>query len=727
MSAAAIDPIPVKVSFDNESRRFLLQERTFAQLDANVRSLYGIGKNQILKYTYQDSEDCVVLSTDAELLEAIQVAQELKLKVLKFTVTKRDSPDVMSLSSSFASLISVEDANLAQRDAEFQDNVSSHPQPEPEPEPVYRSPPPLQEIENEETVFDHASVASSSSSEEIQSPEAVASASPDTNATQESVAANSVEDEEAILAAGYADVVHLNVTCDGCNAQPIVGLRYKCVQCPNFDLCFSCHKVDEHAFRHFFKLIKESDDESNADAVLSSLVASGSEVLADVISEVAAAVTAATPAAESDTCATKTIDASASSSLKDAFSASGSAQVIHDGVSCDSCRMQPILGVRYKCQVCHNFDLCETCESNQVHDPSHALTKMRVASHSTPFGNGYGYGHPGHFGQFGHFVNRMKQAFRRGGGCARSFNPHGPHPYYSHPHPFHHSHPHFHPHFHGYGQHAHHSPLFTDVNVQTPTAQSNGKVEIKFGGKSSGKTDFRPPSDEVKLKFIASVTLPDKSIVLPSHKYTKIWKIQNTSCQPLHRMSLVPVGGKSMHVVPAAGKYLVPDSQPGEIFEVSVDLVTPSEAGRYTQYFRVAHEDGLRVGHPLWIDITVDVSSSAVSTSAQQYELVANVKSDAVVAVAQETAAAVSTDVAAAAAISTDVDPAAAVSTDVDPVAAASTDVAPAVASISGQYIAERESLQSMGFLDDALNLYVLNTVGGDLESAVSWLLSKQQ
>ena len=44
--------------------------------------------------------------------------------------------------------------------------------------------------------------------------------------------------------------VHENVYCDGCNYGPIIGLRYKCSVCKNFDYCGNCkkHIGHEHEF-----------------------------------------------------------------------------------------------------------------------------------------------------------------------------------------------------------------------------------------------------------------------------------------------------------------------------------------------------------------------------------------------------------------------------------------------------------------------------------------------
>lgn len=40
--------------------------------------------------------------------------------------------------------------------------------------------------------------------------------------------------------------VHHRVQCDFCDVAPIIGNRYKCMTCPNFDLCQACYEGPGH-------------------------------------------------------------------------------------------------------------------------------------------------------------------------------------------------------------------------------------------------------------------------------------------------------------------------------------------------------------------------------------------------------------------------------------------------------------------------------------------------
>lgn len=40
--------------------------------------------------------------------------------------------------------------------------------------------------------------------------------------------------------------------CDTCRQQPIFGIRWKCAECGNYDLCSICYHGDKHHVRHRF-------------------------------------------------------------------------------------------------------------------------------------------------------------------------------------------------------------------------------------------------------------------------------------------------------------------------------------------------------------------------------------------------------------------------------------------------------------------------------------------
>lgn len=52
-------------------------------------------------------------------------------------------------------------------------------------------------------------------------------------------------------------------------------------------------------------------------------------------------------------------------------------QNVHKGIRCSNCGMENIVGTRYKCTICPNFNLCEICEENIDHDDDHALLKIK--------------------------------------------------------------------------------------------------------------------------------------------------------------------------------------------------------------------------------------------------------------------------------------------------------------------------------------------------------------
>lgn len=132
--------------------------------------------------------------------------------------------------------------------------------------------------------------------------------------------------------------VHSNIFCIWCkNSSYIRGDRYKCLECENFDLCAKCferrvelgpHKSG-HTFAHF-RLPNE---------LLGQKVAEG-----DVTWE----------------------------KLTEFYQ-----RYVHHFTTCDGCQKVTMVGLRFKCDQCPKYDLCQQCVLMRVmtksHKPTHSL------------------------------------------------------------------------------------------------------------------------------------------------------------------------------------------------------------------------------------------------------------------------------------------------------------------------------------------------------------------
>jgi len=213
----------------------------------------------------------------------------------------------------------------------------------------------------------------------------------------------------------------------------------------------------------------------------------------------------------------------------------------HFGVVCDGCQGS-IFGVRFKCSVCPDYDLCTKCEEKKVHDESHPLLKI-----NKPLRYGAGRGCP--YSRPGHGNQGWRNSWHYNSGATQN------------------------------------------NNNATPNA--------------STQTPAKPNSHPGKFlaRFVTDVTIPDGTPLSPNEQFFKVWKLRNEgqAAWPQGTM-LGHVGGDKLAL---ADCVTVEATLPGEEREVTVDMVTPSKPGRYVSYWRLIHPDGSRFGQRVWVDIIV--------------------------------------------------------------------------------------------------------------------------
>ena len=123
--------------------------------------------------------------------------------------------------------------------------------------------------------------------------------------------------------------VHPFATCDGCKMCPIIGKRYKCKNNPNLDFCEKCHLNKEKTKGLKFELVDTQ------------------KLMKQII-----------------------LKASANRINKDG-------KFIHRMISCEGCGMFPIIGERFKCTICPNFNYCKCCKQMFGNIHGHPMEEVK--------------------------------------------------------------------------------------------------------------------------------------------------------------------------------------------------------------------------------------------------------------------------------------------------------------------------------------------------------------
>lgn len=320
-----------------------------------------------------------------------------------------------------------------------------------------------------------------------------------------------------------------NAICDSCD-KTIYGIRHKCLDCPDFDFCNGCIDAGRVIHRHRFVKVYEPLDGSLPNAVR------------------------------------------------------------HYGVYCDGqlCnssnrRRSYIHGVRYKCAVCDDYDLCACCEAHpsNTHNKTHPMIKFKTMVRDvsvTTHADGVASGDKATLGD-------------------RSAAP----------------------------------------AAQAPTAQVSEQTPPAYESVQS------PPSQaaEEAVSFanldalFKHDTIVDGTPLVPGEVFTQSWTLTNPGPASWPAgCSVRLTGGDSMLNVPcnrALSTEELSDAREsseneaqvhaGEDAAFAVTLKAPSRPGRHISYWRLKAPDGTPFGHKLWCDVRVMPSGPALADYKLQLSL----------------------------------------------------------------------------------------------------------
>ncbi|KAF4125663.1 next to BRCA1 1 protein [Geosmithia morbida] len=327
--------------------------------------------------------------------------------------------------------------------------------------------------------------------------------------------------------------------CDQCD-KFITGIRHKCLDCPDWDHCEECASRSEsihpgHRFVPIYEPVSPSRAKNNS---------------------------------------------------------------VHVGVMCDgllcsqSTSSYPayIQGVRYKCAVCPDFDLCAACEAHPSndHNESHPLIKIRTPIRQISVTT---YGEEADGQAMPPMGDRPSCPAMSAN--ALSFN---------------------------------RPQTVVDTKPQPSVSSLTEKQEAKIEKEEPQKETAKPAAAEAPVVgtdgLLASFvrdSVPDGTIIPIKQEFLQTWELRNTgeTAWPAG-CSVRFVGGDYMGHVdssrPARTAELLEASesntcnvkiQPGEQFSFTVRLRAPPRPGKAVSYWRATTPDGTKFGDRLWCDVNV--------------------------------------------------------------------------------------------------------------------------
>lgn len=307
--------------------------------------------------------------------------------------------------------------------------------------------------------------------------------------------------------------------------QAILGVRYKCLTCPDFDFCNDC--VGDASWKHpghrFAPLY----------------------IPIPVLRE---------------------------------------AKEVHRGIYCDGplCKSDSryITGDRYKCAICHDTDFCAKCEAwpYNTHNATHPLIKIKTALRHVQITTQQEMDGDQGFTQLGDKPGAKHAATE----TVRS------------------------------------SSVNAATQVQTVAEVKPAETAPAPADVPVAQSEVTPSLKDLQAWYVSDST-PDGSKIAPNHLVSQTWVLRNPGPEAWPAgCAVYYIGGDDMrnldslhpssvsNMISANRSNVLSTSlEPGKTAQFTVLVKSPSREGRAISYWRLKTPGGIPFGHKLWVDIEV--------------------------------------------------------------------------------------------------------------------------
>jgi len=199
------------------------------------------------------------------------------------------------------------------------------------------------------------------------------------------------------------------------------------------------------------------------------------------------------------------------------------------------------------------------------------------------------------------------------------------------------------------------------------------------------------------------VNIPDGTVVVPG-TLVKQWKLKNTGSAKWPEGCKIIFLRGARELLAEREEFEVPLAEPGHTVEVSAPLIVPGKPGRYSAYFQLADKDRSVFGHRFWVELVVKEEEKRIQplpTEPQEPREVEvkTKKEPQEVEVKEKVVQGLNYTIPAP---------------------------APIPAPTPSKYASSLGVLEKMGFVNEKLNLSLLERAQGNIEQVVTWLLEME-